>query len=36
MQGHGIFQLAETVDRRDARWDDAQWRQNLQVSGYYY
>jgi len=36
LQGHGIFQLAETVDRREARWDDAQWRQNLQVSGYYY
>ena len=33
MHGHGIFQLAETVDRHEARWDDAQWRQNLQVSG---
>ena len=35
LQNHGIFQLAETVDRREARWDDAQWRQNLQVSGWY-
>ena len=36
LQSHGIFQLAETVERREARWDDAQWRQNLQVSGWYY